>query len=40
MNFKNLLNESNHNLIKHRRNLHSIPEIGFEEESTSKYIQN
>ena len=40
MDFKNLLNESNDNLIKHRRNLHSIPEIGFEEESTSKYIQN
>ena len=40
MDFKNLLNESNDNLVKHRRNLHSIPEIGFEEESTSKYIQN
>ena len=40
MDFKNLLNESNDNLIKHRRNLHSIPEIGFEEENTSKYIQN
>ncbi len=40
MGFNNLLNESNDNLVKHRRNLHSIPEIGFEEENTSKYIQN
>ena len=35
-----LLNNAENNLVNHRRILHSIPELGFEEHKTSKYIQD
>jgi amidohydrolase len=40
MDFKKLLNESDKNLVNHRRKLHAMPELGFEENKTSDYIQN
>ena len=40
MDFKKLLSDSDSNLISHRRNLHAMPELGFEETKTSKYIQD
>ena len=40
MDFKKLLNNAENNLVNHRRILHSIPELGFEEHKTSKYIQD
>ena len=40
MDFKKLLTESNSNLSAHRRKLHSMPELGFQEEKTSQYIQD
>ena len=40
MDFKKLLSESNKNLVMHRRKLHAMPELGFKETKTSKYIQD
>ena len=40
MDIKKLLSESNTNLVNHRRVLHSMPELGFEENKTSQYIQD
>jgi len=40
MDFKKLLNESDKNLVNHRRKLHAMPELGFQENKTSEYIQN
>ena len=40
MDFKKLLSNTDNNLITHRRILHSIPELGFEEYKTSQYIQD
>jgi metal-dependent amidase/aminoacylase/carboxypeptidase family protein len=34
MDFKKLLNESDKNLVNHRRKLHAMPELGFEENKT------